>query len=118
MSRKKVSCKLWKQQRHHLYRHFDKDGRLLYVGISLHALGRLRSHRDNSKWFDEIAEVKIAQFGNRHEALQAERLAVANEKPAHNRRLRCARHEGPPRLKRGERKVPQVNETKKGVLRM
>jgi prophage regulatory protein len=57
--------------------------------------------------------VTIQRFGNRDEALQAERLAVANEKPAHNRLLRCARHEGPHRaFKRG------VSENKKAVLRM
>lgn len=80
----------WVHQCHHLYRHFDREGKLLYVGISVNALGRLSEHR-NSRWFDEIAEVKIEHFGNRNEVLQAERLAVANEKPAHNKQLRKLR---------------------------
>jgi predicted DNA-binding transcriptional regulator AlpA len=102
-----------KQQRHHLYRHFDIDGRLLYVGISLHAIGRLRSHRDKSEWFDKIAEVKIEVFGSRDEALQAERIAVSNEKPAYNRNLRRWMP-----AKRREQRTPQVSEPKKAPRRM
>src|SRR5438067_656371 len=36
-----------------LYRHFDADGTLLYVGISLSALQRLRGHRA-AEWIDRI----------------------------------------------------------------
>jgi hypothetical protein len=45
----------------HLYRHFDKDGTLLYVGISLSAINRLGQHKDNAHWFSSIKRVEIEQ---------------------------------------------------------
>ena len=67
-----------------LYRHFDKAGKLLYVGISLNAVYRLAQHRDCAHWFEEIARIDIELFPNRREALFAERKAIANENPRHN----------------------------------
>jgi hypothetical protein len=66
-----------------LYRHFDGDGRLLYVGISLNAIIRLAAHRA-SPWFDEIARVEIERFPSREVALAAERAAIRDEKPECN----------------------------------
>ena len=66
-----------------LYRHFDSDGRLLYVGISLSAIIRLAEHRA-SPWFDDIAHVEIEHRSTRKAALAAERAAIRNEKPLHN----------------------------------
>jgi hypothetical protein len=42
-----------------LYRHFDKDGNLLYVGVSLNAIERTISHRDKSPWYQDIARIEI-----------------------------------------------------------
>jgi len=67
-----------------LYRHFDKDGTLLYVGISLSALNRLGQHADHSAWFKTISNVTIEHFDTREEALKAETLAIRQEKPLHN----------------------------------
>jgi excisionase family DNA binding protein len=67
-----------------LYRHFNRDGELLYVGISLNALGRLEQHGVVSLWFDEIHRVEIETFASRSAALAAEREAIKSEKPRHN----------------------------------
>jgi excisionase family DNA binding protein len=67
-----------------LYRHFDKDGNLLYVGISINFLVRLSQHRDVSFWFSKIAEVKVEKFETRRMALEAETAAILKENPAHN----------------------------------
>lgn len=67
-----------------LYRHFDKDGALLYVGVSLNAVQRLSQHRDASHWFAEIASVTVTWFVDRTEALAAERAAITAENPRHN----------------------------------
>jgi predicted GIY-YIG superfamily endonuclease len=67
-----------------LYRHFDKDGTLLYVGVSLSHFARLQQHKSASMWFDKIANVTIEQFETRAEALRAETKAIINEKPLHN----------------------------------
>ena len=67
-----------------LYRHFSESGNLLYVGVSLSAVQRLSQHKDHSKWFDEIHEVKIEWFPSRSEALDAETKAIQRESPLHN----------------------------------
>ena len=41
-----------------LYRWWDADGRLLYVGKSLSLLSRISSHKNSSAFFDKAAERK------------------------------------------------------------
>lgn len=67
-----------------LYRHFDSNGELLYVGISLSALHRLGQHKDHSDWYQSIANVTLEHFETREEALEAEREAILRERPLHN----------------------------------
>jgi excisionase family DNA binding protein len=67
-----------------LYRHYDRDGTLLYVGVSLNAIHRLSQHKGCSDWFDQIARVEIESFGNREAALVAERRAIDSENPRCN----------------------------------
>jgi hypothetical protein len=66
-----------------LYRHFDKSGTLLYVGVSLTALIRLQGHK-RSAWFDDIVRVEIERFPTREAALNAEMGAIKSEGPKHN----------------------------------
>lgn len=66
-----------------LYRHFDRQGRLLYVGVSLNAVNRLSQHRDAS-WFQEIERITIRWLPTRESALVAEAVAIATERPIHN----------------------------------
>lgn len=67
-----------------LYRHFDKDGRLLYVGISISAVARLATHKIGSEWYGQIVRIEIERFESRREALDAESAAITNEKPLFN----------------------------------
>lgn len=69
---------------HHLYRHFDQDGRLLYVGISLSFIGRLSEHATRSSWFWKIARVEVTGYATEADALTAERIAIHREQPLHN----------------------------------
>lgn len=69
---------------HHLYRHFDAAGQLLYVGVSVHALVRLCDHKKESEWFWRIARIDVTAYATRDDALRAERLAIRREKPRFN----------------------------------
>ncbi len=69
-----------------LYRHFDMQGRLLYVGISLSAIQRLGQHQKESRWFDSITRVEIETFRTRDEAMVAEAKAIATEHPLYNQK--------------------------------
>jgi hypothetical protein len=66
-----------------LYRHFNADGDLLYVGVSLSALARQVSHR-RSHWAHEIVRIEIEYCADRKEAERLEALAILAEKPRYN----------------------------------
>lgn len=82
-----------------LYRHFDADGKLLYVGVSLSAVHRLSQHRDHSHWFRRIAKMTTEWYPSRSEALDAERMAVRNEHPECNVQLKETKAQAEFRLK-------------------
>lgn len=67
-----------------LYRFFDAQGGLLYIGISYNAWARMAGHRMNASWWSQVASASIEHFPTRAEAAQAERSAIEAERPAHN----------------------------------
>lgn len=76
-----------------LYRHFDKDGQLLYVGISLSHVARLAQHRDGSPWYEDIAHVTIEWHKTRVEAELAETKAIGREAPKYNKnKVQCEKN--------------------------
>jgi predicted GIY-YIG superfamily endonuclease len=68
-----------------LYRHFDKDERLLYVGIATNSITRFWQHKKNSPWFDQVFRVATVIYPSREQAVAAERRAIAVENPVHNK---------------------------------
>lgn len=68
-----------------LYRYFDADGRLLYVGISLSAVARAVQHKNSSHWWSSAVTMTKQTFDTRDEALAAERDAIRAERPFHNK---------------------------------
>jgi predicted GIY-YIG superfamily endonuclease len=67
-----------------LYRHFDHEGRLLYIGVSMTITGRTAQHETYAPWFRDIDNIKLEWFGSRSSALRAEKHAITTEKPLHN----------------------------------
>jgi predicted GIY-YIG superfamily endonuclease len=67
-----------------LYRHFDEEHNLLYVGISLSTFARLSQHKEHSAWFKKIKSVEIENFDTREGAMAAERKAICTEDPMFN----------------------------------
>lgn len=67
-----------------LYRHFDKHGALLYVGISGSVLQRTTQHLKGSRWADLIHRIDVEHYDTREEALNAEAKAIQKERPAFN----------------------------------
>jgi predicted GIY-YIG superfamily endonuclease len=67
-----------------LYRHYDEDDNLLYIGISVNTTARLVGHKDTSDWFKDISKITIEHFETRYEAEQAERKAIREENPICN----------------------------------
>jgi hypothetical protein len=69
---------------HALYRFYDRDGALLYVGISVNAPGRFAQHRHDKPWWADVARIDIEPHRGRDEVLAAERAAIRAEAPRYN----------------------------------
>lgn len=67
----------------HVYRYFDADDRLLYVGVARQFEARDYVHR-HKPWYASVARVAIEQHESRQAALAAELKAILTEDPAHN----------------------------------
>lgn len=80
---------------HYLYRCYDADDRLLYIGCSNGPLARVESHRESAWWGDRIARVRFTVFPDREYALSKEREAIYLERPICNVRSRW--HKDDPR---------------------
>lgn len=66
-----------------VYRLYDKEGRLLYVGCSTNVLRRIYEY-SVATWYRQIDTVKIEHFATLKLALDAEKAAIFNERPIHN----------------------------------
>ena len=75
-----------------LYRLFGNDGALLYVGISGHWAKRLARHAARQGWWDEVVTVTRQPFPSRDEALEAEAVAIRQERPRYNIRQEQPQH--------------------------
>jgi predicted GIY-YIG superfamily endonuclease len=69
----------------YLYRAFNKEGELLYIGISSQWHHRLHQHEKTSAWIEEADHVTIERFPDRETVAEAERRAVLTEKPRDNK---------------------------------
>lgn len=67
-----------------LYRFWDADGVLLYVGISVRPWQRWREHRGDKPWWEEVVSVTLESFATREEVAAAEAIAIRSEGPRHN----------------------------------
>jgi predicted GIY-YIG superfamily endonuclease len=70
-----------------LYRQFDADGVLLYVGSTINPKRRWRQHLERSPWAGQVVRTQVEWFGRVMDALAAETQAIIWEKPLHNLRL-------------------------------
>lgn len=68
-----------------LYRHYDSAGRLLYIGQTVSAFGRMMAHVHGSAWAEQIAKITLEHFQCRGEARCAEAEAIEAEKPLYNK---------------------------------
>lgn len=68
-----------------LYRFFNADGDLLYVGISLNPFTRWKQHRSEKPWWVEVVNVTIQHYDDRETVSLAELDATKNERPRYNR---------------------------------
>ncbi|WPO69947.1 GIY-YIG nuclease family protein [Streptomyces sp. KN37] len=88
------------EERTALYRLFNAEGDLLYVGISKNPRKRWGQHALEKPWWHEIAEKTVEWHPDRATAEALETQAIVDEKPAYDQTARRYVHPRamPPRL--------------------
>lgn len=74
--------------RTYVYRLFDRQGRLIYVGATVDPETRISVHRQTTWWGPQIHRIKIKVYPNRQQANDAEKEAIRTEHPRWNINLR------------------------------
>ena len=95
-----------------VYRFFDADGRLLYVGVTNDTGRRTQQHRQFAPWWDVATSCQFERYPSRLDALEAEATAIRAEHPIHN-------HNSPPPEYRniiGEKRLISMPELWEGAL--
>lgn len=67
-----------------VYRLYDADGSLLYVGTSNQPEARWKQHAPEKPWWPQVARKDIEWYPDRPKALTAEALAIITESPRYN----------------------------------
>lgn len=68
----------------YLYRHWDADGILLYVGVTQSPRRRERGHATTSRWMELKATTTIEEHPSRAAVEAAEAVAINTERPLFN----------------------------------
>jgi predicted GIY-YIG superfamily endonuclease len=67
-----------------LYRLYDADEQLIYVGITNNPANRWRRHQEVSLWWPKVATKTIEWLPDRESALTAERSLIEEHNPPYN----------------------------------
>lgn len=67
-----------------LYKQYNKEGELLYVGISGSYLARQTQHSKNSPWFSTVTTIVLEHYATRKEVEDAEYTAIKLYRPKYN----------------------------------
>lgn len=82
---------------HVVYRFFDANDNLLYVGSTRHWATRLDTHRRSAEWYPEVARHEVTAYATMEEAREQERTLIATAAPWYNVSAGGAgRHTTPP----------------------
>lgn len=67
-----------------VYRLYDANGRLLYIGSSVHPQVRWEQHASEKLWWSSVAHARVDWHPNRRAARASELEAIRSEAPLHN----------------------------------
>ena len=69
---------------HNVYKMYDAEGALLYIGYTGGLGARVQIHASSSDWFSQVARIDLLTFDTKPEALSAEARLIKDEGPLHN----------------------------------
>ena len=67
-----------------VYRLYDAEWRLLYIGSSVNPMGRLYDHIRHKEWGATIAVMVVEWYPNERRTWTEERRAIRSSRPEHN----------------------------------
>ena len=67
-----------------LYRFFDKNDVLLYVGISINAYNRAKQHQADKEWWPDVTQITLEKHPDRQSVELREKQVIAAESPLYN----------------------------------
>ena len=67
-----------------LYRCYDANDALLYVGLTSNPKQRFNSHEKGKSWWEDIVRIEVEHFDTRAACAAAERRAIKQESPLYN----------------------------------
>lgn len=67
-----------------IYRIYDRDGLLLYIGKTVDPGNRIRDHRADKPWWKEVARIDIEHVRDSVDLGRIEAQAIRNERPLYN----------------------------------
>lgn len=67
-----------------VYRFFDAEDQLLYIGITCQLARRISSHELEKTWWGEVARISVEHHPTRGGALAVESAAIQLERPRFN----------------------------------
>jgi hypothetical protein len=67
-----------------LYRLYDGNHVLLYIGATECLARRLHQHKKTQPWWENVAHMEVQEFASNSMAYDHERTAIIEEKPLHN----------------------------------
>lgn len=67
-----------------VYRLFNSEGTLLYIGVARNPSERMKFHQQFKKWWAEVSRTTEEWFDSRALALGAEAVAIREECPLYN----------------------------------
>lgn len=89
-----------------LYRFYDADDKLLYIGISYNHFRRFKQHSRQKPWIKEVSCIKIERFKTRFAAEAAEEEYITNESPKYNIDFKGGRSNKPVKRPHSKIKCP------------
>jgi hypothetical protein len=67
-----------------LYRYFDRNGTLIYVGVTKRGIRRNLEHAFDKEWWPHVHHQKVTHFDTYAQALAAEKAAIQEYRPPFN----------------------------------
>lgn len=67
-----------------VYRCYDADGQLLYVGCTSNLYMRSKGHEKKASWWSQVTRTETVPYPDLAQARFAEAQAIANENPLYN----------------------------------